>query len=215
MKFKEFVTVSHMDDFGDGENVNYVSETSLSRLLRAYDNKKKTFAIISAYRYKNKNNNVNTKQEKIKANRSLRGELNTLNMGVYQLIGHWQECTIDVLYDKCPEDKLKDVVERSYFVPKKSELSDDRFENIILKLTKKYDQDACILYRDGIAYRFLRNGEKIKIVSTLTLGKISQAYSQYIGKPDIPFIFEGVEQPRSISGMEVMSLCGILWSIHE
>ena len=100
----------HMDDFGDSilnnqyidsENLNIVSEAGLSRLISKYKDGKGTFAIISAYRNE-ENGKKLTKKDKIKRNRKLRTELNALKMGVYQLVGHWRECSDqDVEYEEC------------------------------------------------------------------------------------------------------------------
>lgn len=213
MKFEKWVKDCHMDDFGDSilnsryvnsDNINIISEAGLSRLLSKYDNGKGIFAIISAYRH-NEDGRVLTKKDKIALNRRLRGDLNSMKMGVYQLVGHWRECSDpDVDYDDCPKNMLVDIIERSYFVPKNKSFTDDEFEDIILKLTKKYKQDASLLYRDGVAYLLYKNGRKIPEGSDLSLGKISQAYSQHVGKTNTPFVFEGIEQPSSISGAKVM-----------
>lgn len=213
MKLNEWLKDCHMDDFGESivdnkyvnsDNINIISEAGLSRLLSKYDNGKGTFTIISAYRYEEEGK-VLTKRDKIILNRKLRADLNSMKMGVYQLVGHWRECSDpDIEYDECPKNMLIDVIERSYFVPKNKSLTDDEFESIILKLTKKYKQDASLLYRDGISYLLYRNGRKEPKGSNLSLGKISQAYSQYVGKMNTPFVFEGIEQPSSISGARVM-----------
>lgn len=221
MKFKQYIKESHMDDFGDsllpigdglyryadGDNVNIISEASLTRLLQHYEDG--SFAIITAYRADM------SKEEKIKKNRELRGILNSLKMGVHQLVGHWQECQLtNVEYKDCPKNKLKDVVERSYFVPKRNDMSDKEFEKIIHGLVKKFNQDAAVLYVDGTAYALTRSGSKDKIGTKLTLNKIAQGYSQYVKKMKIPFTFEGVEQPGSNSGMMIMNACGIKWVVE-
>ena len=63
------------------------------------------FAIITAYRKKKPNGIEYTKKEKIQLNRELRYELNKRKLGVYQLVGHWQECTDPSIDDwrKCPK----------------------------------------------------------------------------------------------------------------
>ena len=215
---------SHMDDFGDsinssstyigGENINIISEAGLSRLLTKYDNGRGTFGIITAYRYKNNFGKVLTKKEKIILNRKLRNELNHMNLGVYQLVGHWRECSDpDIEYDDCSKNMIVDVIERSYFVSKSVSLTDDEFENLMLKLTKKYDQDASLLYRDGESYTLYKTGRKDPKGKNLSLGKISQAYSQHVGKMNTPFTFEGIEQPSSVSGAKVMKNDGIKYFI--
>jgi len=212
----------HMDDFGDSiqnnqymnsENQNIISEAGLSRLLSKYNNSKGAFAIITAYRNEESGKKL-TKQDKIKLNRKLRTELNSMKMGVYQLVGHWRECSdTDIEYNDCPENMLVDVVERSYFVPKSKDLTDDEFEQLILKLTKKYNQDSSLLYRDYMSYLLYKTGKKEPKGKNLSLGKVAQAYSQHIGKMNTPFVFEGIEQPSSISGAKVMKNEGIKYFI--
>ena len=224
MKFDQWVNEKecHMDDFGDSifhnqyvdcENLNIISEAGLSRLLFKYNDGKGTFAIITAYRNE-ENGKKLTKQDKISLNRKLRTELNGMKMGVYQLVGHWRECSDpDIEYDECPKNMLVDVIERSYFVPKSDSLTDDEFEDVILKLTKKYNQDASLLYRDGMSYLLYRTGKKEKKGKNISLGKIAQAYSQHVGKTNTPFVFEGIEQPSSMSGAKVMKNEGIKYFI--
>jgi hypothetical protein len=212
----------HMDDFGDsilnnkyvnGENINIISEAGLSRLLSKYDNGQGTFAIITAYRNE-ENGKKLTKQDKIKLNRKLRTELNSVKMGVYQLVGHWRECSDpDIEYKECPKNMLVDVIERSYFVPKNKDITDDEFEQFITKLTKKYNQDSSLLYMDGITYLVYKTGKKEPIGKNISLGKISQAYSQHVKKMNTPFVFEGIEQPDSIGGAKVMKNEGIKYFI--
>ncbi len=213
----------HMDDFGDSiidghytnsDNVNIISEAGLSRLLSKYDNGKGVFAIISAYRNE-KNGKKLSKKDKIVLNRELRTKLNLLKMGVYQLVGHWKECSDpDIEYNECPKNMLIDVIERSYLVPKNPSFTDDEFEEIILKLIKRYDQDSSLLYRDGMSYLLYKTGKKEEKGKNISLGKISRAYSQHIGKMNTPFVFEGIEQPSSISGAKVMKNEGIRYFIE-
>jgi hypothetical protein len=222
MKFKNYIEESHMDDFGDSiiptkisgvfeytnsENVNLISEASLTRLLNHY--KDGSFAIITAYRADM------SKQKKIQMNRKLRGMLNNLKLGPHQLVGHWRECSLeDVSYEECPKDKLVDVIERSYFVPKSKDMSDEEFEGVIHDLVRKFKQDAAILYVDGTAYILPKTGSKIKIGTKISLNKIAQGYSQHIKKMNVPFTFEGVEQPASNSGKMIMKASGIKWVVE-
>ena len=67
--------------FENCKNNNHISEDSLTRTLSVINNK--TFAIISAYRQDFK------KEENIIRNRKLRGILNSKQMGVHILVGHW------------------------------------------------------------------------------------------------------------------------------
>lgn len=205
--------LSHMDDYGDlsnkvngfrtyinSKNNNLISESSLNRILSYKD---KEWAIITAYR-----GNF-TKEQNIKRNRILRSILNDYKIGVHQLVGHWRECSLpDTDYDKCPSDKLKDVVERSYFVVKPEDMNSDDFNDLMISLMMidGETQDAIVYHTpwtdeiyvigsDGTVYAKFREWG---------LNKISQAYSQYVKKLNVPFIFEGMEIPGSNSGKMVM-----------
>lgn len=219
MEFREYLSdYTHMDDFGDeitekrrgyrqyigGDNVNLICESSLSRLIRLFE--RKSFAVITAYR------DEMSKQEKIAKNRQLRGILNSKKMGVHQLVGHWRECQLKgVEYKDCPKDQLVDVIERSYFVPKPDSMDFETFEKIIASLVKEFNQDGAIIGDEKGIYIIEGNGSKFKIGSKLELGKISQAYSQHIKKMNVPFVFEGLEQPASITGRMIMKKHGIRW----
>ena len=199
---------SALDDWGIGsDNNNLISEAGLSRLIRKYESNK-DFAIITAYR------GNKTKKENIKRNRKLRGELNSAKIGVYQLVGHWRECELeDVPYESCPKDKLRDVIERSYFVPKKPELSTEDFESFIAKLCKQFQQDGAVIGRKGKVRIIEPNGNTFDIGTDISLGKLAQGYSQFVKKINVPFTFEGVEVPGSSIGNRVMKSHGILFPI--
>lgn len=71
----------------------------------------KTFAIITAYRFNDEEGNRISTKENIQRNRDLRAQLNDAHMGVYQLVGHWQEATSGVSYEEVEKkNKLTDVL---------------------------------------------------------------------------------------------------------
>jgi hypothetical protein len=206
MKFKEYINenISVMDDL---PNNNLLTEAGLSRLLSQI--KDKDFLIITAFRWDF------DKKENIKRNRKLRGFLNDNKMGVYQLIGHWRECKLtDVDYNDCPKDKLVDVVERSFLVVKPENMLLDDFINLAINLTKRFDQDASLVSINGIIYALQKTGKKDRIGNGVTLNKISQAYSQFVKKQNIPFVFE-CEVPCSNSGRMVMKKENIKYPFCE
>jgi hypothetical protein len=130
-------------------------------------------------------------------------------MSVYQLVGHWRECQIDnVDYADCPKDKLIDVIERSYLVVKPSSVPQNDFNDIILDLIKEYKQDAAILSICGNIFVLKSNGGMNRIGSDVNLNKINQAYSQFVKKMNVPFVFEA-ETPSSISGCMTFESSGI------
>ena len=182
-------------------NQNFISESSFSRLLSKVSDDNKDWAIITAYRaFSIGQDKPLTKDDNIKRNRDLRGQFDKRKMGVYQLVGHWQECQIpNVEYSACPKDKLQDVIERSYLSVKPDDMDSNDFQKLIVDLMTidgETQDGALIKNKDGI--NFLDNKNKlIHIGDKVELGKIGQAYSQYIKKQNIPFVFEGLEIPSS------------------
>lgn len=203
MKLKKYMNeVWSIDSF---PNNNLLTEAGLSRLILKM--KDKDFAVISAYR------NEYEKQENIRRNRQLRHEFNSKQMGVYQLVGHWQECSLEgVEYEDCPKDKLIDVIERSYLVVRPESMDVNEFQELIRNLTDKYNQDASVLSINDTIYIITPSGKLSKIGDSITLNKISQAYSQFVKKVNIPFVFEA-EVPGSNSGRQVFKLNNVLYPI--
>ena len=186
-----------------------ISEASLSRLWQQSQNN--DFGIITAYR------GNETKESNVLRNRELRNSLNQKRLGVYPLVGHWQECEDpSIPYDECPPEKLKDVIERSYFVPRNKNISPDDFKNLLFELAKKYQQDAIILKIDYLGlfgvYESKTGNELVKFEKNVRFNKVQQAYSQYVKKLNVPFIFEGIEFPECIGlAKEVYRKMGFLW----
>ena len=105
--YAEFTeNISPYDDWGvDSENNNVITEAGLAKVIKQVKTDNKDFIIITSYRAEF------SKRENIARNRQLRHWFNRQEMGVYQLVGHWRECSIKgVSYEKCPKDKLVDVL---------------------------------------------------------------------------------------------------------
>lgn len=193
--------------YEDGcNNRNYISESSFSRILSQMENKE--FAILTAYRALDKNKNKLSKNDNIKRNRILRGALNSLKLGVHQLVGHWRECDdSSIPYRECPDNRLTDVIERSYLVVKPDNMSSEEFYKIIFGLLKidGETQDAFILKDSKGIYAVDNNGSRTFLGTKADVGKIGQGYSQYVKKLKQPFVFEGLEVPSSNMGALVMT----------
>lgn len=232
--FKEYVNnlPFGMDDFGDSlhqrayagksGNNNLISESSLHRLLNSYKND--TFAVMSAYRaFLDDEVTKTPKSEKIQKNRDLRAAFNEKKMGVYQLVGHWKECTIkNIPYEECPENKKIDVIERSYFIPntKYSGINDKEFYDLIISLGNKFKQDTVVvglkddLVKEKGIYLIDPKTENVYEHWThMTLDKIGRGYSEYFlgHNRSKSFMFEGIEIPNSNSGKVAMNSLGILY----
>jgi len=191
------------DDWGpDSDNNNAITEAGLARIIQKVKVDQEDFIIITAYR------GEFDKKENIARNRDLRGWFNRQEMGVYQLVGHWRECSIEnVPYDQCPANKLVDVVERSYLAVRPDTMSTKDFFSKCKFLTKKWKQDGSViriqeLFGDEIQI-LEKSGNTFGIGSGISLGKISQAYSQHVKKLNTPFVFEGVEVPSTNFGKQI------------
>ena len=201
--------------FENCKNNNLISEDSLNRTLSVINNK--TFAIISAYRQEF------TKEENIIRNRKLRGILNSKQMGVHQLVGHWLEAPKGKVWNKVHSNELKDVIERSYLVAKPNNMTNKEFTDLIIScLTIENEtQDAALIHfvlddtnmpnQDDKYYCIDSNGILLNVGDKLTIGQIGKAYFQHIKKTSLPFKFEGMEIPSSISGRYMFSENNIYW----
>lgn len=184
------------------KNNDLISEDSLSRTLQTVFSK--DFAILSAYRKEF------SKKENIIRNRKLRGILNSLGLGVHQLIGHWREAENGVKYSDAKEKDLTDTVERSYLVAKPDSMLFKDFAKLIAECltVDGKTQDCAIIHRnkdDGYYLMDSSMKEFDNLGSHLALGKIAQAYSQHVKKSSVPFVFEGEEVPSSLSGERMFS----------
>ncbi len=182
-----------------------VTEAGFSRVLQKL--KGDTYATISAYR------NQYDKKTNIQRNRDLRGEFNKRKMGVYPLVGYWLECQLEgVSYEDCPKEHIVEVIERSYLVVKRDDQTDEEFKELIIYLTKRFDQDGAVLAMNGKYYVVEPSGNSFHIGNNLTLYKIGQAYSRYVKKMDIPFMFEA-EIPGSNIGRQIFQSKGLLYPV--
>lgn len=191
-----------------------ISEGSLSRLWRHTQDK--DFAIITAYRSNPDVDPEKQKRTNVSNNLELRQQLNAKKMGSYPLIGHWRECPYPgVDYKDCPENDLVDVIERSYFVVRPDHISSDEFLKIIYDLAKKFEQDGVVLQvkSENLFGVYSSEGKELfKFSDGIALNKVSQAYSQYVKKLDLPFVFEGIEIPSgSVFVLDAYHRDGFRW----
>lgn len=177
------------------KNNSLLVEGSFSRLYNIL--KDDVYAVLSAYRKKF------TKEENIKRNQLLKAVLNHNKMGVYQLVGHWREGPDGKDYLETEEKDLVDTIERSYVVKKPKDTGIDAFKNFIMACLsiEGESQDCAIIHlEDDTWIGITPSGEEFPIGEKLTLNKVAQAYSQWVKKTNLPFVFEFVESPASNSG---------------
>jgi hypothetical protein len=174
-----------------------IDESSFSRLLSRVNKGHNDFVVITAYR-----DNLSAR-ENVARNKELRQLFSQKKMGVYGLIGHWQECkNADVDYNDCPEKDKIDSIERSYLAVR-SNMTQDDFIDFCFYLGKKFNQDGIVLvcreYK-GVYSSGNRNLIDQFDKGKITLNKVQQAYSEYVrGSGNIKFIFEGIEVPDGLS----------------
>lgn len=193
------------------KQLNKVSDSTLSRLFNLLNNQ--VCAIITAYRDTDSNGKKLTIQENIKRNRDLRARFNSNKMGVYQLVGHWQEAPDGYSYEQAKkEHKLTDVTERSYVVPKPKDMDTDEFIKFILEsmTVDGLTQDACIIHTDKF-YLMYKDGTVEDLGTKVNINKLGQAYSQWVRKSSMPFVFDSVDTPTSNMGRMYYTKCNILY----
>jgi len=188
----------------DCRNTLLISEDSLNRTLKVIKNS--SFAIITAYQKRF------SKRENIKRNSKLRAFLNHNEMGVHPLVGHYNEVQ--------PDGKKVPVVERSYLVEKPMYMTDDDFKYIIcgcLTIDDVTQNSALVSLKsqDNMYYLMDHDMQMLYVGKNLTLGKISNVYSQHIKKINVPFIFEGEECPTGMYGTLAFAKTGFCYAGHN
>jgi hypothetical protein len=208
---------------GCGNN-NLICEDSWNRVISVL--KDEDWAIVSAYRKQF------TLRQNIQRNRVLRGMLNGKKAGVHQLVGHWREAPDGMEYKEAEtKGLLEDTIERSYLVARPKSMEYEDFKTLIASLLtiEGVTQDCCMIHRvvEGeikhpnslkvtkSEYYLLYPNRSIQLIGTnLTPNKIAQAYSQYVRKLSVPFVFEGVETPSSIGGNRMFQSQNIKYLIY-
>jgi hypothetical protein len=147
-----------------------LDEVSLGRVYQHVERNKnvKSWGMVTAFR------SLNTPKQNRQLNKQLESEIRNKGLGFFKVEGYWRECQdSNVNYNDCPEEKLKDSVETTFFVP-----------NISMKdvhnFGKKYNQDS-VLYggeeTKGNAHLIWRNGSQDN-VGKFHPNIIQQAYSK-------------------------------------
>ena len=202
-----------LSDFSEVSDIK-VCESSLTSMMSRVNS---PWCIITAYRKENPDGIARNRDQNIAANRVLRGKLNSMKMGVHQLIGHWRECKdSNIPYPQCPEEMKVNVIERSYFVAKPPEVEIEDFEKLMLQLCREFNQDG-VLLSDGQSVKLAYpSGEKDVIGSSnMALNKVAQAYSQHIMKQNVPFVFEGFQQFHGNAARQGSALTGLTLPSYE
>jgi hypothetical protein len=136
--FKQYIT----------DGIGEINEAGISRVLKTLEDGV-DFAIITAFR------GSKTTKENLKDNNQLikdiRGELGQ-KVGAYKIVGHWKECSEPLEDGETIKDckgKIVNALEESWLIPKPQNIETQRFENVIQKAARKYDQDGYVIRKNG------------------------------------------------------------------
>ena len=150
-----------------------LDEASLGRVYQHVNSDKnvKSWGMVTAFR------SLNSPNQNRKLNKELEAQIRGKKLGFFKVEGYWRECQdADVPYADCPNEKLKDSIETTFFIPNVS-MKD------IHKFGKQYNQDS-VLYggpeTKGNAHLIWRNGSQDN-VGKFHPNIIQQAYSKMKG----------------------------------
>lgn len=179
-----------------------ISESSLSRLVSM--TKSKDVCIATAYR-----KSFTTKQNR-QRNKQLFSMLQSKKMGGYMLIGHWLEAPDGVEWSDATPEQLSDGIEESVLFVRPDAMTREHFLDFCVDIAKKFNQDAVIthLQNDGV-FLYYKNGNRERVGSTMTVGKVNQLYSHLRGGNQTPFVFEGALIPETNFGKFAFSINNI------
>lgn len=169
----------------------FVNEEKLSRVWAMATKESGVFGLITAFR------GDNSLKENTVLNKKLMSDVRSAGFGYWVLSGRWIETTED--------GKKIDVGEETLFIsaPKDMENKGAKLKDFIIKMVKKYDQDAAVFKTDEskdviklFIYKEWKDNKRVvsnKIISIgkFTPNKIADAYSKIRGSGRT-FVFEGV-----------------------
>jgi hypothetical protein len=190
--------------------MNYLEEGILNEagLSRVLSHAKNPFAVLTSFRDK-----YTLKQNRDR-NKKLEGDLRSIRAGGIKLIGHWEEAPDGMDWKEAKKlGKVEDIVEESYFIPKPKDVSVEEFRENILKLVKKYDQDAAVFGDGKMVYLLFPDNSDMKLGPKLTADKMGQAWSKVrrgSGRK-VPFVFEGTINPSNNFHRMALQRRGVKW----
>lgn len=177
------------------ENRYVIDESSLSRIYQHVEaNPNRSWGTLSAQRY------AYSKKENQQRTDALKKELRQRGYGFIPLEGHWRECQDpNMPYDQCPEDKLVDSVEMSFFVPN---ISRDELK----ELGNQFEQDATIYGgpdTNNQAELVGKEGETIVSLGRFKPNTMAQAFSRL--KNGRPYVFTDEPKPTKATAAHTPS----------
>ena len=198
-KIQDILENRHLD-----EGILY--EAGINRVMSHAS--KGPFAVITAFR-----GNFSLKQNRDR-NKQLESEFRKIKSGGIKLIGHWEEAPDGMSWEEAKKSgRTDDIVEESYFIPMPQSMDFEEFKDAIHGMVRKFNQDAAVIGDGSKIYLLFQNGSLDSIGSSVTAGKISQAYSKIRrgGGKKIPFVFEGTIQPSNNIHRMALQRRGVKW----
>jgi len=182
-----------------------VFEAGLSRLDETINTKQ--FIIATAWR------SSKSLKENIRGNQKIIHFCNAHKLGVYRLIGHWDESPDGMSYEEAKDKHLLTAVtEDSLLIPKSDDISADDFKQFAIDLCKLCSQDSVVYKDEDGMFKYLNSaGGETNIGRKFTWHDVGDAYSTLRGYPDHPFKFEGSLQPGSVMDRMSFKQSGIKW----
>jgi len=150
-----------------------LDEASLARVYQHVnaDKNVKSWGMVTAFR------SLNTPKKNRQLNKQLEADIRSKKLGFFKVEGYWRECQdSNVNYADCPNEKLKDSIETTFFVP------NIKMEDVHT-FGKKYDQDSVVYggpETKGNAHLIWRDGSQDN-VGKFHPNIIQQAYSKMKG----------------------------------
>jgi len=157
------------------------NEASLSRVFKHLDSDRPV-AILTAFR-----GNF-TYKENVKRNKELAASIKNEGYGYFFVDGHWVEEE---------GNNETDTSEDSIFVIGDKNDS-GRLKSLVIKLMKKYDQDAVVFKSETEKSTSLlfQNGS-VESIGKATANKVAQAYTKLRGRSNGTFVFESSDIDRT------------------
>ncbi len=182
MRFKQYLyessIIGSIDESGAG----------MSRVLSILD-KGKDFLFITSSRGDDSRNTVMSNNNKML--QDIRSEIG-MKIGAYKIVGHWKECNHELKDGETIKDcdgDITNALEETWLIIKPDSVTSEEFNNIAMKMTRKYKQDAYVIRIDG----------KLEI-----RGKDGQSWGD-LGKADKKSLSTGFNKIVNIQGYSELS----------
>jgi hypothetical protein len=145
MKFKEFFNKTIKEQYeNDYTGTLDESGAGLSRVLSKLDDGSDFLFITAARGGNSKKVNASNNNDLL---RFFREETKS-NAGAYKIVGHWKECSQELKDDEKISDckgSITNALEETWLIIRPDNISPEEFNNIAIKISRKYNQDAYVI----------------------------------------------------------------------